>query len=153
MSSAFQDYRNQINHNNNNSLYNSLIFQIPDGHKPGTFPTSLARKNTNPSHIFDDTSINWRTGSFHGYQRQRGSHQGAPSPATRPLRSPLAVLDHRMSVYDNVPDEQLLSGSDGGSRSSDSDAERTSDESEVGLDVMHGLNISYQASLRSWKQV
>lgn len=47
-----------------------------------------------------------------------------------------------MSVYDNMPNEQLLSGSDGGSRGSDSDAERTSDESEVGLDVMHGLNIS-----------
>lgn len=58
-----------------------------------------------------------------------------------------------MSVYDNVPDEQLLSGSDGGSRGSDSDAERTSDESEVGLDVMRGLNISYQALLCSWKQV
>lgn len=48
-----------------------------------------------------------------------------------------------MSVYDNVPNEQLLTGSDGGSRGSDSDAERTSEESEVGLDVMHGLNISY----------
>lgn len=38
-----------------------------------------------------------------------------------------AVLDHRMSVYDNVPDSVQLSESEGGS-----DTERMGEESEVG---------------------
>lgn len=67
----------------------------------------------------DDAAVNWRTGSFHGScQRQR-------SGATR---SPLASPDHRMSVYDNVPDERRLPCGGGGS-----DAKHTSQESEVGL--------------------
>uniref|UniRef100_A0A3Q3X6R6 Uncharacterized protein n=1 Tax=Mola mola TaxID=94237 RepID=A0A3Q3X6R6_MOLML len=105
---------NQINNNNNNNFHESLVFQIPQGHKPGTFPTSLAHKHATLSPIIDNTSVNWRTGSFHGY------------------RGPLAALDHRLSVYDNVPDDRQLSGSEGGSGESVSDAERTAEESEVG---------------------
>uniref|UniRef100_A0A3B4YWL3 Si:dkeyp-23e4.3 n=1 Tax=Seriola lalandi dorsalis TaxID=1841481 RepID=A0A3B4YWL3_SERLL len=93
-----QDYRNQINNNNNSSSsHESLVFHIPHGHKPGTFPTSLAHKHAILSPIIDDTSVNWRTGSFHGY-RGRNS-----------FPSPLAVVDHRASIYDNVPDHQQLS--------------------------------------------
>ncbi|XP_062416364.1 rho GTPase-activating protein 7 [Pungitius pungitius] len=96
-----EDYRNQNRNNNNNSSSpDRLIFQIPSGHKPGTFPTSLAHKHssTSTSAVIDDASVNWRTGSFHG---RRGG--------------PLAAADHRLSVYDNVPDDQPPSAGEGGS--------------------------------------
>lgn len=43
------------------------------------------------------------------------------------------MLDHRSSIYDNVPDDQQLSGSEGGSGGSVSDADRIGEESEVRL--------------------
>nr|XP_046265930.1 rho GTPase-activating protein 7 isoform X2 [Scatophagus argus] len=135
-----EDFRNQIN-NNNNSIYESLVFQIPHGHKPGTFPTSLAHKHTILSPIIDNTSVNWRTGSFHGYRGRHSCHRGTSSLATGDrdllsssscdVPSPRAALDHRLSIYDNVPDNLQLSGSEGGSGESVSDAERTGEESEV----------------------
>ncbi|KAG7217171.1 hypothetical protein INR49_027712 [Caranx melampygus] len=134
-----EDYRNQIN-NNNNSSHESLVFHIPHGHKPGTFPTSLAHKHAILSPIIDDTSVNWRTGSFHGYRGRNSCRREASSLATGdqepssssscsgstgPVRSPLAVLDHRLSIYDNVPDDQQMSESEGGCAGS-------GEESEVG---------------------
>ncbi|XP_045896343.1 rho GTPase-activating protein 7 isoform X1 [Micropterus dolomieu] len=150
-----EDYRNQIN--NNSSSHESLVFQIPRGHKPGTFPKSLAHKQTILSPIIDDTSVNWRTGSFHGYRGRHSRRHGTSSLATGdqdPLSSssgdigvpsPLALLDHRLSVYDNVPDDQQLSESEGGSGGSGSDAERMGEESEVsrllaGEDVFTALD-------------
>ncbi|KAA8586498.1 hypothetical protein FQN60_000334 [Etheostoma spectabile] len=121
-----QDYRNQINNNNNSSSSScssvGLVFQIPHGHKPGTFPTSLAHKHALLSPIIDNTSVNWRTGSFHGYRGKqdhcpRGTSSLAtgdqdPSSSSSPcdvaVPGPLQVLDHRMSVYDNVPDDLQL---------------------------------------------
>ncbi|XP_041807759.1 rho GTPase-activating protein 7 isoform X2 [Chelmon rostratus] len=147
-------YRNQIN-NNNNSIHESLVFQIPHSHKPGTFPTSLAHKHAILSPIIDNTSVNWRTGSFHGYRGRHSSRRGTPSLAAGDqdpssssscdVPSPLAALDHRLSVYDNVPDEQQLSGSEGSSGGSVSDAERMGEESEVsrllaGEDVLSALD-------------
>ncbi|KAM7397652.1 hypothetical protein PAMA_005796 [Pampus argenteus] len=154
------DYRNQINNNNNNnnkSSHESLVFHIPHGHKPGTFPTSLAHKHTILSPIIDNTSVNWRTGSFHGYRGQHSCRHGTSSLAMgdqAPLSSssgdvgvpsPLTVLDHRLSIYDNVPDDQQLSESEGGSGGSGSDAERTCEESEMsrllaGEDVFSALD-------------
>ncbi|XP_076607275.1 rho GTPase-activating protein 7 isoform X2 [Chaetodon auriga] len=144
-----EDYRNQIN-NNNNSIHESLVFQIPHGHKPGTFPTSLAHKQTILSPIIDNTSVNWRTGSFHGYRGRHSCRRGMPtldpsSSSSCDVPSPLAALDHRLSIYDNVPDEQQLSGSEGGSGGSVSDAERMGEESEVsrllaGEDVLSALD-------------
>ncbi|KAG8008436.1 StAR-related lipid transfer protein 13 [Nibea albiflora] len=149
-----EDYRNQIN-NNNNSIHESLVFQVPHGHKPGTFPTFLTHKHTILSPIIDNTSVNWRTGSFHGYRGRHSCRRGTSSLATgdRDLStssscdvpSPLAVLDHRLSVYDNVPDDQQLSGSEGGSGGSVSDADRIGEESEVsrllaGEDVFSALD-------------
>ncbi|XP_035522181.1 rho GTPase-activating protein 7 isoform X2 [Morone saxatilis] len=146
-----EDYRNQIN-NNNNSIHESLVFQIPHGHKPGTFPTSLAHKHTILSPIIDSTSVNWRTGSFHGYRGRHSCRRGTSSLATADpdpsssssscdvgAPSPLAALDHRLSIYDNVPDDQQLSGSEGGSGGS------VSEESEVsrllaGEDVFSALD-------------
>uniref|UniRef100_A0A4W6DMY8 Uncharacterized protein n=1 Tax=Lates calcarifer TaxID=8187 RepID=A0A4W6DMY8_LATCA len=133
-----EDYRNQIN-NNNNSSHESLVFHIPHGHKPGTFPTSLAHKHAMLSPIIDSTSVNWRTGSFHGYRGRNSCRRGGtsslaagdrnPSSASPScgvgVPSPLATLDHRLSIYDNVPDDQPLSEGEGG------DAERTGEESEV----------------------
>ncbi|XP_054482137.1 rho GTPase-activating protein 7 isoform X2 [Anoplopoma fimbria] len=143
-----EDFRNQIN-NNNNSSPESLVFQIPNGHKPGTFPTSLAHKQTILSPIIDNTSVNWRTGSFHGYRGRHSGHRGTSSLAAGDqvpgVPSPLAVLDHRLSTYDNVPDDQHLSGSEGCSGGSGSDAERMGEESEVsrlmaGEDVFSALD-------------
>ncbi|KAM8742105.1 rho GTPase-activating protein 7 isoform 2-T2 [Acanthopagrus schlegelii] len=149
-----ENYRNQIN-NNNNSLHESLVFQIPHGHKPGTFPTSLAHKHAILSPIIDNTNVNWRTGSFHGFRGRHSVRRGASSLAVSDqdpssssscdVPSPLALLEHRLSVYDNVPDDQQLSGSDGGSGGSVSDAERMGEESEVsrllaGEDVFSALD-------------
>uniref|UniRef100_A0A667Y627 Si:dkeyp-23e4.3 n=1 Tax=Myripristis murdjan TaxID=586833 RepID=A0A667Y627_9TELE len=160
--SPFQDYRNQIN-NNNNSRHDCLVFQIPHGHKPGTFPTSLTHKNTVLSPSIDSTSINWRTGSFHGYRGRHSSRRSAPSPATDNLDSssstsrdvsgvhgPLSEVDHRASIYDNVPDQQLFK-SEGGSGGSGSDAERTSEEIEVShmLQENQQLHWSSEQSLPS----
>ncbi|KAM3869075.1 rho GTPase-activating protein 7 [Diretmus argenteus] len=135
-----EDYRNQIN--NNNSSHDSLVFQIPHGHKPGTFPTSLTHKDAVLSPVIDHTSVNWRTGSFHGYRGRHSCRRGTPSPAAKDpsssssscdvgVPSPLAAaLDHRVSIYDNVPDQQLCE-SEGSSGGSGSDAERTGEETEV----------------------
>lgn len=49
------------------------------------------------------------------------------------------MLDHRLSIYDNVPDDQQLSESEGGSGGSGSDAERMAEESEVGQNIVPSL--------------
>lgn len=125
-----QDFRNQIN----SSFHEGLVFQIPHGHKPGTFPTSLTHNHTALSPVID-TSVNWRTGSFHGYWGRHGCRREASSLA---VRGPLAALDHRLSVYDNVPDDRQLC-------ESVSDAERTAEESDLsrlleGQDVFSALD-------------
>lgn len=55
-----------------------------------------------------------------------------------------------MSIYDNVPDDQQLSESEGGSGGSGSDAERMGEESEVGPDlrfkIQYPLLISQQGN-------
>ncbi|XP_061659185.1 rho GTPase-activating protein 7 isoform X2 [Syngnathoides biaculeatus] len=117
-------YTDQINNNNNNNIsHDSLLFHIPHGHKPGTFPTSLAHKHALLSPIPDQSSVNWRTGSFHGYQGRRSGRRGASSLAASP-----SPPDHRLSVYDNVLDHHQQSESDGGSGGSVSDVERVGDE-------------------------
>ncbi|XP_035799842.2 rho GTPase-activating protein 7 isoform X2 [Amphiprion ocellaris] len=139
---GMEDYRNQIN-NNNNSSHEGLVFQIPHGHKPGTFPTSLMDKHAILSPIIDSTSVNWRTGSFHGYRARNSCRRGTSSLASPSsscdIPSPLTLLDHRMSVYDNVPDDRQLSESEEGSGGSGSE------ESEVsrllaGEDVFSALD-------------
>nr|XP_020470853.1 rho GTPase-activating protein 7-like [Monopterus albus] len=123
-----ENYKNELN----SSSHESLVFQVPHGHKPGTFPTSLAHKHS----ILN--AINWRTGSFHGYRRQNRCPHGTSSLATSNQDTssspccdvadagPHPLLDHRLSIYDNVPGNQQLSESEGGS-----DTEPMGDESEV----------------------
>ncbi|KAF7643512.1 hypothetical protein LDENG_00238060 [Lucifuga dentata] len=126
-----RDYRNQVS----SSSHDSLVFQIPHGYKLGTFPTSLAHKHA----IIDNSSVNWRTGSFHGYRGRHSCHRGTSSLAASNqdpssslcdvgVSGPLTMPDHRLSIYDNVPDPQLF-GSEGGSTGSD--AEQMSEETQV----------------------
>ncbi|NXR96362.1 RHG07 protein, partial [Hypocryptadius cinnamomeus] len=87
----------QQNLKNDMTLQKSQMFQIPQGHKPGTFPTVLTDSSLSPA---DSSSVNWRTGSFHGCRRSRSR---STSRDPRGARSPVLGRDHRLSVYDNMP--------------------------------------------------
>ncbi|NXK61634.1 RHG07 protein, partial [Sylvietta virens] len=93
----------QQNLKNDMTLQRNQMFQIPQGHKPGTFPTVLTDSSLSPA---DNSSVNWRTGSFHGCRRSR-SRSG--SKDTKAPRSPLSGRDNRLSVYDNMPNTDLQS--------------------------------------------
>ncbi|NXQ82597.1 RHG07 protein, partial [Nyctibius grandis] len=80
---------------------NQMMFQIPQGHKPGTFPKVLTNSFLSP---VDNASVNWRTGSFHGCRRSRSRSSSKDSKAPR---SPLSCADNRLSVYDNMPNIEL----------------------------------------------
>ncbi|XP_030067418.1 rho GTPase-activating protein 7 [Microcaecilia unicolor] len=86
---------NNVYEQNEKNLHENM-FQIPQGHKPGTFPKALTNSILSP---IDDTSVNWRTGSFHGCRRNEMCNSKNPEvPA-----SPLSFIDNRLSIYDNVP--------------------------------------------------
>ncbi|NWV44820.1 RHG07 protein, partial [Daphoenositta chrysoptera] len=91
----------QQNLKNDMTLQKNQMFQIPQGHKPGTFPTVLTDSSLSPA---DNSSVNWRTGSFHGCRRS-WSRSGSKDP--RAPRSPLSGRAHRRSVYDNIPNVDL----------------------------------------------
>ncbi|XP_039241235.1 rho GTPase-activating protein 7-like [Pipra filicauda] len=91
----------QQNLKNDMTLQKSQMFQIPQGHKPGTFPTALTDSSLSPA---DNSSVNWRTGSFHGCRRSR-SRSGSKEP--KAPRSPLSGSCNRLSVYDNMPNMDL----------------------------------------------
>ncbi|NXX28954.1 RHG07 protein, partial [Nicator chloris] len=93
----------QQNLKNDVMLQKNHMFQIPQGHKPGTFPTVLTDSSLSPA---DNSSVNWRTGSFHGCRRSR-SRSGAKDP--KGPRSPQVGRDNRRSVYDNMPNTDLES--------------------------------------------
>ncbi|XP_051533682.1 rho GTPase-activating protein 7-like isoform X1 [Myxocyprinus asiaticus] len=106
-----EDGQNQINEqdlNNQRNLDINPVFEIPHGHKPGTFPTVLTH-NSAFSPI-DNTSVNWRTGSFHGYRGRRC--KSSISKDQEQACSPLATYDHRTSIYDNVPDHVQIMDDD-----------------------------------------
>ncbi|XP_072791255.1 rho GTPase-activating protein 7 isoform X3 [Taeniopygia guttata] len=89
----------QQNLKNDMTVPKNQMFQIPQGHKPGTFPTVLTDSSLSAP---DSSSVNWRTGSFHGCRRSRSSSRDPPGP-----RSPLSGRDNRLSVYDNMPSTHL----------------------------------------------
>ncbi|NXY67409.1 RHG07 protein, partial [Glareola pratincola] len=91
----------QQNLKNDTKLQMTQMFQIPQGHKPGTFPKALTNSSLSPA---DNSSINWRTGSFHGCRRNRSRSSSKDSKAPR---SPLSCTNNRLSVYDNMPDIEL----------------------------------------------
>ncbi|XP_053321327.1 rho GTPase-activating protein 7-like isoform X2 [Spea bombifrons] len=86
------------NFRNERHLHQNQVFQIPQGHKPGTFPKALTDSILAP---IDNTSVNWRTGSFHGCNRNRMRSSSSKDTETPP--SPLSLADNRLSIYDNVP--------------------------------------------------
>uniref|UniRef100_A0A8C5QBE5 StAR-related lipid transfer protein 13 n=1 Tax=Leptobrachium leishanense TaxID=445787 RepID=A0A8C5QBE5_9ANUR len=86
------------NFRNERHLHENQVFQIPQGHKPGTFPKALTNTILVP---IDNTSVNWRTGSFHGCNRNRMRSSSSKDTETPP--SPLSLVDNRLSIYDNVP--------------------------------------------------
>ncbi|NXG93980.1 RHG07 protein, partial [Stercorarius parasiticus] len=86
---------------NDTKLQMNQMFQIPQGHKPGTFPKALMNSSLSP---VDNSSINWRTGSFHGCRKNRSRSSSKDSKAPR---SPLSCTNNRLSVYDNMPDIEL----------------------------------------------
>ncbi|XP_074739326.1 rho GTPase-activating protein 7-like isoform X2 [Strix uralensis] len=91
----------QQNLKNDMKLRMNQMFQIPQGHKPGTFPKALTNSSLSPG---DNSSINWRTGSFHGCRRSRSRSSSKDSKAPR---SPVSCTDNRLSVYDNMPNIEL----------------------------------------------
>ncbi|NXE90001.1 RHG07 protein, partial [Menura novaehollandiae] len=91
----------QQNLKNDMTLQKSQMFQIPQGHKPGTFPTALTDSPLSP---VAHSSVNWRTGSFHGCRRSQ-SRSGSMDP--KAPRSPFSGTDNRLSVYDNMPSIDL----------------------------------------------
>uniref|UniRef100_A0A663MUI6 Rho-GAP domain-containing protein n=1 Tax=Athene cunicularia TaxID=194338 RepID=A0A663MUI6_ATHCN len=91
----------QQNLKNDMKLQMNQMFQIPQGHKPGTFPKALTNSSLSPG---DNSSINWRTGSFHGCRRSRSRSSSKDSKAPR---GPVSCTDKRLSVYDNMPNIEL----------------------------------------------
>nr|XP_033783023.1 rho GTPase-activating protein 7-like isoform X2 [Geotrypetes seraphini] len=87
---------NDVYEQNEKNLHETMLFQIPQGHKPGTFPKALTNSILSP---IDNTSVNWRTGSFHGCRRNDmcNSKNSEVSPSS------LSFIDNRLSIYDNVP--------------------------------------------------
>ncbi|XP_070595567.1 rho GTPase-activating protein 7-like isoform X1 [Erythrolamprus reginae] len=86
------------NFNSEICLHKNKVFQVPQGHKPGTFPKALTYSLLSP---IDNTSVNWRTGSFHGCQRSRDKFNSQEPEGS--CDSP-SLMDNRLSIYDNVPE-------------------------------------------------
>ncbi|NXT25193.1 RHG07 protein, partial [Syrrhaptes paradoxus] len=91
----------QENLKNDMKLRMNQMFQIPQGHKPGTFPKALTNSSLPPA---DHSSVNWTTGSFHGCRR-RQSRSSSKDP--KAPRGRLSCADNRLSVYDNMPNIEL----------------------------------------------
>uniref|UniRef100_A0A8B9DQ04 Rho-GAP domain-containing protein n=1 Tax=Anser cygnoides TaxID=8845 RepID=A0A8B9DQ04_ANSCY len=91
----------QQNLKNEVKLQMNQMFQVPQGHKPGTFPTALTNSSLSS---MDNSSVNWSTGSFHGCRRSRSRSSSKDPQAPS---SPLSCTDNRLSVYDNLPDFQF----------------------------------------------
>ncbi|XP_062443421.1 rho GTPase-activating protein 7-like isoform X2 [Rhea pennata] len=91
----------QQNLQNEMKLRTNHMFQMPQGHKPGTFPKALRNDSLSP---VDNSSVDWRTGSFHGCRRtrSRSSSKDCKAPS-----SPDLCTDNRLSIYDNMPNIQL----------------------------------------------
>ncbi|NWR70820.1 RHG07 protein, partial [Centropus unirufus] len=91
----------QQNLRNSMKLRTDQMFHIPQDHKPGTFPKALTNSSLSP---VDSSSIDWRTGSFHGCRRSRSR---SSSKDSRAPRSPLSCPNNRLSIYDNMPNIEL----------------------------------------------
>ncbi|XP_052018015.1 LOW QUALITY PROTEIN: rho GTPase-activating protein 7-like [Apodemus sylvaticus] len=106
--STFNNVTEQ-NYKNRERYAEDTVFYIPEDHKPGTFPKALSNGSFCPS---GNSSVNWRTGSFHGpghlSLRRENSHDG---PKELKRRNSSSSLSSRLSIYDNVPGSILYSSS------------------------------------------
>ncbi|KAM5264809.1 rho GTPase-activating protein 7 isoform 2-T2 [Ctenodactylus gundi] len=86
------------------------VFYIPEDHKPGTFPKALSNSSFCPTG--NNSSVNWRTGSFHGpghISLRRENSNDSPKELKR--RNSSSSMSSRLSIYDNVPGSMLYSSS------------------------------------------
>ncbi|XP_006974025.2 rho GTPase-activating protein 7 isoform X2 [Peromyscus maniculatus bairdii] len=97
------------NYKNRESYPEDTVFYIPEDHKPGTFPKALSNGSFCPS---ANSSVNWRTGSFHGpghLSLRRENSSDSPKELKR--RNSSSSVSSRLSIYDNVPGSILYSSS------------------------------------------
>ncbi|KAJ6668599.1 hypothetical protein lerEdw1_012081 [Lerista edwardsae] len=108
--STFNDVMEQ-NFKNRESFSEDTVFFIPEDHKPGTFPKALSNGNFSPSE--NNTSVNWRTGSFHGNGhlalRRENSSDSSKDLSIGKRRNSSSSMCSRLSIYDNVPSSVLYS--------------------------------------------
>ncbi|XP_062991247.1 rho GTPase-activating protein 7 isoform X2 [Elgaria multicarinata webbii] len=108
--STFNDVMEQ-NFKNRDSFAEDTVFFIPEDHKPGTFPKALSNGNFAPSE--NSTSVNWRTGSFHGHGhlslRRENSSDSSKELSIGKRRNSSSSMCSRLSIYDNVPGSILYS--------------------------------------------
>ncbi|XP_054845484.1 rho GTPase-activating protein 7 isoform X2 [Eublepharis macularius] len=108
--STFNDVIEQ-NFKNRKSFADDTVFFIPEDHKPGTFPKALSNGNFCPSE--SSTSVNWRTGSFHGHGhlavRRENSSDSSKDLSAGKRRNSSSSVCSRLSIYDNVPGSILYS--------------------------------------------
>ncbi|XP_061441364.1 rho GTPase-activating protein 7 isoform X3 [Rhineura floridana] len=108
--STFSDVMEQ-NFKNREGFAEDTVFFIPEDHKPGTFPKALSNGNFAP--LENSTSVNWRTGSFHGHShlalRRENSSDSSKDLSTGKRRSSSSSMCSRLSIYDNVPGSILYS--------------------------------------------
>ncbi|XP_053434312.1 rho GTPase-activating protein 7 isoform X2 [Nycticebus coucang] len=107
--STFNNVMEQ-NFKNRESYPEDTVFYIPEDHKPGTFPKALSNGSFSPSG--NNSSVNWRTGSFHGsgHISLRRENSG-DSPKELKRRNSSSSVSSRLSIYDNVPGSILYSSS------------------------------------------
>ncbi|XP_066092634.1 rho GTPase-activating protein 7 isoform X1 [Saccopteryx bilineata] len=98
------------NFRNREGCPEDTVFYIPEDHKPGTFPKALSNGHFSPSG--NSSSVNWRTGSFHGpsHLSLRREHS-SDSPKELKRRNSSSSMSSRLSIYDNVPGSVLYSSS------------------------------------------
>uniref|UniRef100_A0ABM5GIC5 Rho GTPase-activating protein 7 n=1 Tax=Pogona vitticeps TaxID=103695 RepID=A0ABM5GIC5_9SAUR len=108
--STFSDVMEQ-NFKNRESFAEDTVFFIPEDHKPGTFPKALSNGNFVPSE--NSTSVNWRTGSFHGRShltlKRENSSDSSKELSIGKRRNSSSSVCSRLSIYDNVPGSILYS--------------------------------------------
>ncbi|XP_039220907.1 rho GTPase-activating protein 7 isoform X1 [Crotalus tigris] len=107
--STFNDVMEQ-NFKNRDSFAEDTVFFIPEDHKPGTFPKALSNGNFAPP---KSSSVNWRTGSFHGHGhlslRCENSSDSSKDMSIGRRRNSSSSVCSRLSIYDNVPGSLLYS--------------------------------------------
>ncbi|XP_054556800.1 rho GTPase-activating protein 7 isoform X1 [Talpa occidentalis] len=97
------------NFKNRESYPEDTVFYIPEDHKPGTFPKALSNGSFSPSG--NNSSVNWRTGSFHGPGHISLRRENSDSPKELKRRNSSSSMTSRLSIYDNVPGSLLYSSS------------------------------------------